>query len=159
MTFAQRRPLSLNHNPTLTEPRMARPTPHERMIADNGAGWISLAIVGQAVYRVWLRSPGGTWYRYDHLSDAPQSLGATLPRQGGHWRIYLAGVRDGSVRCIEGKADPYMDAGVVWRLAAASEGMTRPWHPPHADGGGAHAVACAALEAVRLARPGAVGAT
>jgi len=135
----------------MSEARITRLPPHERMVAAGGAGWLSLAIVGQAVYRVWLRSPCGTWYRYDHLNNAPQSFGSTLPSQGGDWRAHLDHVRDGRVRCIEGWADPWMGGGVVWRLAAASEGMTRPWHPPHTDDDGAHVVACAALEAVRAA--------
>lgn len=124
---------------------MSRPYPHERMMADNGAGWLSLAAIGEAVYRVWLRSPGGSWYRYEG-GEPPRAARRAMPGDGGEWPAYLARVRDGRVRCIEGRADPRIAGGVAWRLAAASEGMTRPWHP-----GGARAVVCAALEAVRLA--------
>ena len=119
---------------------MSRLLPHERMAAAGGAGWVSLAAIGEAVYRVWLRSPSGTWYRYEG-GDVPVKGQRHMPSDGGTWPAYLAQVAEGRCGAMEGRAG---DTGTRWRLAPASAGMPIPWHP-----GGARGVACLALEAAR----------
>lgn len=109
------------------------------MAAAGGAGWVSLAAIGEAVYRVWLRSPSGTWYRYEG-GDVPRTGQRHMPMDAGDWRPYVDSMADGSHGPRTGQAGP----STRWRLAPASAGMPIPWHP-----GGARGVACLALEAAR----------
>ena len=124
---------------------MSRLLPHERMAAAAGAGWVSLAAIGEAVYRVWLRSPAGTWYRYEG-GDVPAKGQRRMPVDAGDWRPYVDSMADGCLSPRIGSAG----AGIRWRLAPASAGMPLAWHP-----GGARAVACLALEAARSLAGGA----
>ena len=124
---------------------MSRLLPHQRMAAVGGAGWVSLAAIGEAVYRVWLRSPAGTWYRYEN-GDVPAKGQRHMPADAGDWRPYVDSMADGCMAPRTGQAGP----GTRWRLAPASAGMPLAWHP-----GGARGVACLALEAARTLAGGA----
>lgn len=115
------------------------------MAAAAGAGWVSLAAIGEAVYRVWLRSPSGTWYRYEN-GDVPAKGQRHMPADAGDWRPYVDAMSDGSLAPRTGQAGP----STRWRLAPASAGMPIPWHPGRARG-----VACLALEAARTVAGGA----